>query len=69
VTITDYVHNIPGSAKDKEQMASMILNSELQTTQELQFHLIVHQPYRPLEGLLIDLKVITSAVFEIKRIF
>ncbi|KAA0203153.1 hypothetical protein HAZT_HAZT004374 [Hyalella azteca] len=56
VTITDYVHNVPGSAKDKERMASMILNSELQTTQELQFHLIVHQPYRPLEGLLIDLK-------------
>ncbi|KAF2358233.1 CyclinH/Ccl1 [Trinorchestia longiramus] len=56
VTINDYVHNVPGSAKEKELTASTILNSELQTTQELQFHLIIHQPYRPLEGLFIDLK-------------
>ena len=27
---------------------------------ELQYHLTVHNPYRPLEGLLIDIKVINS---------
>lgn len=56
VTISDYVHNLTGTETEKMQTVTAILNSELQTTQELQFHLIVHQPYRPVEGLLIDLK-------------
>ena len=42
---------------DKRKAAEIILNNELQLTQELQFHLIIHQPFRPVEGLLIDIKV------------
>lgn len=53
VTINDFVHNLRG---DKHKAAEIILNNELQLTCELQFHLIVHQPYRPVEGLLIDIK-------------
>ncbi|XP_071526896.1 cyclin-H isoform X1 [Panulirus ornatus] len=53
VTINDFVHNVRG---DKEKAAEIILNNELQLTQELQFHLIIHQPFRPVEGLLIDIK-------------
>ena len=34
----------------------MILNNELLLMQELRFHLTVHNPYRALEGLLIDIK-------------
>ena len=34
----------------------MILNNELLLMQELRFHLTVHNPYRALEGLLIDMK-------------
>lgn len=54
VTINDFVHNVRG---DKKKAAEIILNNELQLTQELQFHLIIHQPFRPVEGLLIDIKV------------
>lgn len=53
VTINDFVHNVKG---DKKKAAEIILNNELQLTQELQFNLIIHQPYRPVEGLLIDIK-------------
>ncbi|XP_063609711.1 cyclin-H-like [Penaeus indicus] len=53
VTINDFVHNVRG---DKKKAAEIILNNELQLTQELQFHLIIHQPFRPVEGLLIDIK-------------
>uniref|UniRef100_A0A2P2I1N3 Cyclin-H n=2 Tax=Hirondellea gigas TaxID=1518452 RepID=A0A2P2I1N3_9CRUS len=56
VTINDYVANVVGEHAHKQLVATAILNSELQTIQELQFHLIVHQPYRPVEGLIIDLK-------------
>ena len=34
----------------------MILNNELLLMQELRFHLTIHNPYRALEGLLIDIK-------------
>lgn len=54
VTINDFVHNVRG---DKKKATEIILNNELQLTQELQFHLIIHQPVRPVEGLLIDIKV------------
>ncbi|KAB7506736.1 Cyclin-H [Armadillidium nasatum] len=53
VTINDFVFNVKG---DKRKAAEIILNNELQLTQELQFHLIIHHPYRPIEGLLIDIK-------------
>ncbi|KAK7083080.1 hypothetical protein SK128_000866 [Halocaridina rubra] len=53
VTINDFVHNVRG---DKKKAAEIILNNELQLTQELQFNLIIHQPFRPVEGLLIDIK-------------
>ncbi|XP_042230157.1 cyclin-H-like [Homarus americanus] len=53
VTINDFVYNVRG---DKKKAAEIILNNELQLTQELQFHLIIHQPFRPVEGLLIDIK-------------
>lgn len=56
MTINDYIYNVKGSEEEKKKVAVTILNSELQTTQELQFHLIIHQPYRAVEGLLIDIK-------------
>ncbi|KAK8725572.1 hypothetical protein OTU49_010624 [Cherax quadricarinatus] len=59
VTINDFVHNVRG---DKKKAAEIILNNELQLTQELQFHLIIHQPFRPVEGLLIDIKIALAAV-------
>ncbi|CAL4170125.1 unnamed protein product, partial [Meganyctiphanes norvegica] len=64
VTINDFVHNLRG---DKHKAAEIILNNELQLTCELQFHLIVHQPYRPVEGLLIDIKIFFLKITVSKR--
>lgn len=53
VSITQFVSNIQGN---QERATSIILNNELLLMQELQFHLTIHNPYRAIEGLLIDIK-------------
>ncbi|XP_067464161.1 cyclin-H isoform X1 [Thunnus thynnus] len=40
----------------QERVLEQILEYELLLIQQLNFHLVVHNPYRPMEGLLIDLK-------------
>ena len=54
VSIQQFVANCHG---DKEKAADIILSHELLLMHELQYHLTVHNPFRPLEGLLIDIKV------------
>ena len=41
---------------NQEKATNVILNNELLLMQELRFHLTIHNPYRALEGLLIDIK-------------
>jgi len=53
ISIGKFVENIPGN---RERAARVILNNELLLLKELNFHLTIHNPWRPLEGLLIDLK-------------
>jgi len=53
VSIEQFIANINGN---KERATSVILNSELLLMQELQFHLTIHLPYRPVEGLMVDIK-------------
>uniref|UniRef100_A0A8C5NHR7 Cyclin-H n=1 Tax=Gouania willdenowi TaxID=441366 RepID=A0A8C5NHR7_GOUWI len=40
----------------QERVLEQILEYELLLIQQLNFHLVVHNPYRPMEGLLIDIK-------------
>lgn len=54
VSISQFIANIKG---DREKAADIILNNELLLMQQLNFHLAVHNPFRPVEGLLIDIKV------------
>lgn len=54
VSISQFVANVKG---DREKATDIILNNELLLMQRLQYHLTVHNPYRPVEGLLIDIKV------------
>lgn len=54
VSITQFVENVKG---DRMKATDIILNNELLLMQRLQYHLTVHNPYRPVEGLLIDIKV------------
>ena len=48
-----FVSNIRGN---KERAQDVILNHELLLMEQLNFHLTVHNPWRPVEGLLIDIK-------------
>lgn len=52
-----FVANIKG---DREKAADIILNNELLLMEQLNFHLTIHNPFRPVEGLLIDIKVGTK---------
>ena len=42
-----FVGNLKG---DREKAASIILNNELLLMQQLNYHLTIHNPFRPLEG-------------------
>ncbi|KAK9685934.1 Cyclin, N-terminal domain [Popillia japonica] len=53
VSIMQFVANIKG---DREKATDIILNNELLLMEQLNFHLTIHNPYRPIEGLLIDIK-------------
>lgn len=53
VSIAQFVGNLKG---DREKFANIILGFELLLMDKLHYHLTVHNPFRPLEGFLIDLK-------------
>lgn len=58
VSCTQFVGNlVQESPAGQERVLEQILEFELLLIQQLNFHLVVHNPYRPMEGLLIDLKV------------
>lgn len=54
VSIKQFVGNVKG---DLEKATDIILNNELLLMQQLNYQLTIHNPFRPIEGLLIDLKV------------
>ncbi|KAI1280854.1 Cyclin-H [Halotydeus destructor] len=53
VSMTQFVANVRG---DRVRAMDIVLSNELLLMQQLRYHLTVHNPYRPVEGLLIDLK-------------
>ncbi|PSN33237.1 hypothetical protein C0J52_24493 [Blattella germanica] len=53
ISIQQFVANIKG---DREKASDIVLNNELLLMQQLNYHLTVHNPYRPISGLLIDIK-------------
>jgi cyclin H len=53
VSIQQFVANVKG---DRNKAMDIILSNELLLMQELNFHLTIHNPYRPVEGFLIDIK-------------
>ncbi|XP_061203246.1 cyclin-H isoform X2 [Neopsephotus bourkii] len=56
VSSAQFVGNLRESPAGQEKALEQILEYELLLIQQLNFHLIVHNPYRPFEGFLIDLK-------------
>lgn len=53
VSMQQFVANINGN---QERATKIILNNELLLMQQLQFHLTIHNPFRAVEGLIIDIK-------------
>lgn len=53
VSIVQFVGNLKG---DRNKAADLVLSYELMVMEKLHFQLTVHNPYRPLDGFLIDLK-------------
>ncbi|GBP11601.1 Cyclin-H [Eumeta japonica] len=53
VSIGQFVANIKG---DREKASDIILNNELLLMQQLNYNLTIHNPFRPVEGFLIDIK-------------
>lgn len=53
VSIGQFVGNIKG---DRLKAMDIILSNELLLMKELNYYLTVHNPYRPIEGFLIDIK-------------
>ncbi|KAM9263085.1 cyclin-H isoform 1-T1 [Morus bassanus] len=56
VSSAQFVGNLRESPLGQEKALEQILEYELLLIQQLNFHLIIHNPYRPFEGFLIDLK-------------
>ncbi|KAM9858368.1 cyclin-H [Aulostomus maculatus] len=57
VSSSQFVGNlVQETPAGQERALEQILEYELLLIQQLNFHLVVHNPYRPMEGLLIDLK-------------
>ena len=62
VSMAQFVANIQGN---QERATKIILNNELLLMQELQFHLTIHNPFRAVEGMIIDIKTRHSAGAEV----
>lgn len=60
VSSAQFVGNLRESPLGQEKALEQILEYELLLIQQLNFHLIIHNPYRPFEGFLIDIKVMLS---------
>jgi len=60
VTISNFVGNMPQFSA--QEAVGLVLSQELLLMQILYYHLTVHNPYRPVEGLLIDIKVRLSFI-------
>lgn len=59
MSIDQFVGNIKG---DRTKAMDIILSNELLLMQQLNYYLTVHNPFRPVEGFLIDIKTRCSMV-------
>ncbi|XP_065563728.1 cyclin-H-like isoform X2 [Artemia franciscana] len=65
VSIGSFVANLRG---DQEKASGIILNNELLLMQQLGYQLTIHNPYRPIEGFLIDIKTRYSQIGSIDKV-
>ncbi|XP_011310212.1 cyclin-H [Fopius arisanus] len=65
VSISQFVANLKG---DREKASDIVLNNELLLMQQLNYNLTVHNPFRPVEGLMIDIKTRCTALENPERL-
>ncbi|KAK0093944.1 hypothetical protein PV326_012293 [Microctonus aethiopoides] len=65
VSISQFVANLKG---DREKASDIVLNNELLLMQQLNYNLTVHNPFRPVEGLMIDIKTRYSSLDNPERL-
>ncbi|ELU05927.1 hypothetical protein CAPTEDRAFT_171887 [Capitella teleta] len=65
VSLQQFVAQLKG---DREAAMDVILSQELLLMRLLHFHLTVHNPFRPLEGLFIDLKTRCEDIDNVERL-
>ncbi|KAL5019853.1 hypothetical protein ScPMuIL_002745 [Solemya velum] len=65
VSIGQFVGNLKG---DREKFANIVLGFELLLMDKLHYHLTVHNPFRPLEGLFIDIKTRCKKAEDIEKL-
>ena len=65
VSMDQFVANLKG---DREKAAAIILNNELLLMQQLDYQLTIHNPFRPLEGLMIDMKTRFKALLDPEKL-
>ena len=59
ISIQQFVSNVKG---DRNKAMEIILSNELLLMKELNFNLTIHNPFRPVEGFLIDIKTRCSGM-------
>jgi len=57
VSISQFVENLKESPQQSMRSEDLILALELPIISALKYHLTIHNPYRPMEGFLIDMRV------------
>jgi len=56
ISIAQFVENLQQNPADAARSEDLILALELPVIHAIKYHLTIHNPYRPLEGFLIDLR-------------
>lgn len=65
VSMDHFVGNLNGN---REKAAAIILDNELLLMQQLNYQLTIHNPFRPLEGLMIDIKTRFKTLHDPERL-
>ena len=64
VSMEQFLENVRG---DREKARDGIINHELLIMEQLKFHLTVHNPFRAIEGLFIDIKTRCTPLGDVER--
>lgn len=62
ISISQFVENLKQNSTESKKSEDLILALELPVIHALKYHLTIHNPFRPLEGFLIDLRTRSQTI-------